>query len=221
MINIQVGQLRPDIARSRELNQSTIEEYMPTEIFPNTALLKSGRFSVAFAEYGCVDFRNAAAYVQQLPYGRNSGSPAYEYVLIDSSGTCSSKHALIASLAEELSLDVALILGIYEMNEQNTPGVGKILEETGLHAIPEAHCWLRYRGQDTDLTFAEAESFADKKIFLHTEVIKPEQSTEYKMELHRSQLRAWLRLHDRINITLAKAWSIREKCIESLSTQSP
>jgi hypothetical protein len=34
------------------------------------------------------------------------------------------------------------MLGIYEMHERNTPGVGAVLEREGLSGIPEAHCYL-------------------------------------------------------------------------------
>jgi hypothetical protein len=40
-------------------------------------------------------------------------------------GTCSTKHALLAELATEQRLPVALVLGIYLMNERNTPSGGQ------------------------------------------------------------------------------------------------
>jgi hypothetical protein len=43
-------------------------------------------------------------------------------VLAEQRGTCSTKHALLRRLAIEQGLDIALVLGIYEMTERNTPG---------------------------------------------------------------------------------------------------
>jgi hypothetical protein len=41
-------------------------------------------------------------------------------------------------LAIEQNLDIVLVLGIYEMSEQNTPGVGAVLAKYGLTMLPEA-----------------------------------------------------------------------------------
>ena len=62
-------------------------------------------------------------------------------VLTEGCGTCSSKHALLAGLAAAQRLPVALMLGIYLMNERNTPGIGPVLARYGLAEIPEAHCF--------------------------------------------------------------------------------
>jgi len=50
-------------------------------------------------------------------------------------GTCTTKHALLAELATEQRLPVALVLGIYLMNERNTPSVGSVLARHGLTEI--------------------------------------------------------------------------------------
>ena len=39
------------------------------------------------------------------------------------------------------------MLGIYEMSDRNTPGVGRVLTAHGLSYIPEAHCYLRCQGE--------------------------------------------------------------------------
>jgi len=59
--------------------------------------------------------------------------------------TCTTKHALLAALAREQHINAQLVLGIYEMSERNTPGVGHVLSRYGLSYIPEAHCHLRYK----------------------------------------------------------------------------
>ncbi len=76
-------------------------------------------------------------------------------VLTEQRGTCSTKHALLRRLAIEQNLDVALVLGIYEMAEQNTPGVGDILRKYELVLLPEAHCYLRMARRRIDVTREE------------------------------------------------------------------
>ena len=101
-------------------------------------------------------------------------------------GTCSTKHALLRRLAIEQNLDIALVLGIYEMSEQNTPGGGVVLAKYGLAILPEAHCYLRMAGKRIDVTRAAyrglAEPIAD---FLHEEEIDPTQIPNYKTEIHK------------------------------------
>jgi hypothetical protein len=58
--------------------------------------------------------------VRSLPYGRNSDHSDWRLVLGEGRGTCSTKHALLADLARENRRHVALMLGIYEMDEDNT-----------------------------------------------------------------------------------------------------
>jgi hypothetical protein len=73
-------------------------------------------------------------------------------VLTEGRSTCSTKHALLAELATEQHLPVALMLGIYLMSERNTPGVGSVLTRHGLAEIPEAHCYLMHDGVRIDVT---------------------------------------------------------------------
>jgi hypothetical protein len=114
-------------------------------------------------------------------------------VMRENRGTCSTKHALRRRLAKEQELDVLLVLGIYEMNGKNTPGTGPILEQFGLTYLPEAHCYLRFRGKRIDVTrdvsCAPVEPISH---FLHEEIIDAEQIGEYKATLHRQFLWEWM-----------------------------
>jgi len=74
-------------------------------------------------------------------------------VLSESRGTCGTTHALLAALAEQAFLPVELMLASYMMSEENTPGVGPVLQAHGLSEIPEAHCYLRYGETRVDMTF--------------------------------------------------------------------
>src|SRR5580700_6606875 len=113
-----------------------------------------GAITSAFMQLGKQDFRSAGQYVQALPYGRNTHPSDLLIVLTEKRGTCSTKHALLRRLAIEQNLDIALVLGIYEMTEENTPGVGAVLAKYGLAILPEAHCYLRAAGRRIDVTRA-------------------------------------------------------------------
>lgn len=98
----------------------------------------NGAITSAFLRLGKQTFRSAGQYTQTLPCGRNSHPGDPLIVLTEKRGTGSTKHALLRRLAIEQNLDIVLVLGIYEMSEQNTPGVGAVLAKYGLTMLPEA-----------------------------------------------------------------------------------
>ncbi len=125
------------------------------------------------------DFRAAAQYVCGLPYGRNSNAGDPLIVLTEQRGTCSTKHALLRRLAIEQELNLLLVLGIFEMTERNTPGVGAVLQRYGLTGLIEAHCYLRTAGKRIDVTKACLQSRGEPiGSFLHEEEIEPNQITD-------------------------------------------
>ncbi len=114
-------------------------------------------------------------------------------------------------------LPIRLMLGIYEMSERNTPGVGRVLEKYGLASVPEAHCYLMYRNDRIDITRAVdgAEPIAK---FLHEEVISPDQIADYKVSVHHHFLRNWIGTAATSRaMSLDAAWKIREECIAALA----
>ena len=122
--------------------------------------------------------------MRSLPYGRNTDRSDWRLVLKEGRGACSTKHALLAELARENGRHVALMLGIYEMCEDNTPGIGAVLERHGLPCIPDAHCYLAHEVTRVDLT-REVEGAEYIELFLHEEEIYPRQIGEYKVRAHR------------------------------------
>jgi hypothetical protein len=107
----------------------------------------SGELSDRVRAMGLTRFLAVAEYIRSLPYGRVEGTLP-SAVLDQGKGTCSSKHALLATVALEAGRDdIELTLGIFDMNERNTPGVGGVLARYGLAYVPEAHCYLRVNGQ--------------------------------------------------------------------------
>ena len=183
-------------------------------------VLKLGcEISDAFVQLGSLDYRAAGRFVSRLPYGRNKAVHGSLIVLQEGRGTCSTKHALLRRLAIEQSLNVVLVLGIYEMHERNTPGVGSVLEKHGLETLPEAHCYLRFRESRIDVTRPiDAEPPERIAHFLHEEDIAPEQIGDYKTAVHRQFLRRWMAESGNARgRDLDEVWQIREECIAALS----
>src|SRR5690606_5492103 len=64
-------------------------------------------------------------FIKNLPYGRNKNRTDFGLVLSEKKGTCSSKHALLKSIADLNKVpNINLVVGIYRMNELNTPKIG-------------------------------------------------------------------------------------------------
>src|SRR5688572_23514874 len=103
----------------------------------------AGPLSQAVRSRGYREFADVADAVRLMPYGRVRNSDDVLAVIEEGKGTCSSKHRFLAALAHECGhAEVQLVLGLYEMSEQNTPGVGNVLRVEGLTVMPEAHCYL-------------------------------------------------------------------------------
>lgn len=186
---------------------------------PQFQIESEQKVSRDFLQLGIKDFHSATRYVWDLPYGRNSNSADYTLVLAEKKGTCSTKHAILAKLAQEHEEDIHLVTGIYEMCEQNTPGVGKVLNKYALTYIPEAHCYLTYRGCRFDFTRHLESNGQPIDFFLYEETIQPDQIGEYKRKLHQAFLQEWLRDEKLDSITCWEAlWGIRDECIQALST---
>lgn len=178
-------------------------------------LVPSGPITERFRALGVPDFREAARYLLSLPYGRTSDRADFALVLSEGRGTCSSKHALLAQLAAEQQVPLKLMLGIYEMTEANTPGVGRVLASHRLNSLPEAHCYVDCSGQRVDITRSGSEPGEPITRFLHEEIIQPAQVGEYKEAVHRRFLTQWL-ASSLGRRTPEELWQIREECIAAL-----
>lgn len=186
--------------------------------FPDAPLSAAGSCSTALLRAGCSTIRDSARFLCELPYGRNTNRADYRLVLPEQRGTCSTKHALLAAAARECDLPLSLTIGIYDMTEANTPGVGRVLRANSLSAIPEAHCYLTYQGQRLDITRSDVTPRASMGPFHREWPIEPSQIGEYKVRLHQEYLREWLADHPELRLGPEEIWRIREQCILSLST---
>ena len=191
------------------------------DALPDSPLKPAADITQVFLDLGIRDYRAGARYLNRLPYGRTNSRIDTLAVLREGRGTCSTKHALLKQLGAEQSIDIALVIGIYQMTARNTPGVGRVLDKYGLDCVPEAHCYLRYRGERVDVT-RELKDRPGPAIarFLHEEEIAAEQIGAYKVELHQRFIRAWIgaNLETVGGRTFEEIWRIREECIAALST---
>jgi hypothetical protein len=189
------------------------------DALPNIPLKPAGPLTAEIMARGITDFRAAGHYVQALPYGRTTNRADFRAILCEQKGTCSTKHAFLATLAHEQKLAIVLTLGIYEMHERNTPGVGAILTRHGLAYLPEAHCYLTYAAMRIDITRAGMISAEPITQFLHEEAIVPEQIGDYKVTVHQQYMRDWVTsCGDMVGgRSFTDMWGIREECIAALA----
>ena len=187
-----------------------------TRELPNFELSSVGRVGRLFVERGVLDFRSAVVHVRSLPYGRTSSRSDPTLVLAEGRGTCSAKHALLRELAREHAQPVHLYMGIYEMKEANTPGVGRILEDYGLMSVPEVHCYLKWDGTVIDATGLAGNQDPTASL-LYEELIEVEQVTQHKVYTHRAWLGEWAA---KANVDPDRAWAAREACIGMLELRS-
>jgi hypothetical protein len=185
--------------------------------FPDFALDAATATGAELLALGARGFHDAVRLVWRLPYGRSSDRADAGRVLAEGRGTCSTKHALLARLAEEHGVALELVVGIYEMDGGNTPGVGATLAAHGLRSLPEAHCYLRRGGVRLDVTRADAGNAEPIAAFLTEHVIPPDGIGAPKLALHRAAMEAWVR--DRLpGWSADDAWRVREACIAALSS---
>jgi len=167
---------------------------------------------------GINTWKNLMEHIQTLPYGRNANRNDLSLVISEQKGSCSSKHALLQKVADLNSIpNISLILGIYKMNENNTPKIGNALSEHSIDYIPEAHCYLKINGKRTDITTLNSNfETLEKDIIIELE-IEPQQVTEFKVNYHQEFLKQWI-MDENTPIDFETIWTIREQCIANLST---
>jgi hypothetical protein len=143
-------------------------------VFPDGPISGPGVISQKFIALDIHSFLDACRYVHRLPYGYNSDKDDLMILFKEELGTCTTKHAVIGTLAEELGLPVKKNIGIYRMTEKIVTGTGAILTKYGLPHVPMLHCFLVYGRYKVDLTEGNRNgkncAIAD---FLHTEKVIP------------------------------------------------
>lgn len=183
---------------------------------PSTPIDADGPASTRARSHDLDTFRAAARYVHAIPYGRTSDRGDYLAILDEGRGTCSTKHAFLAALAAENGVDVDLVLGIYLMTAENTPGIAPALDSSSLDRIPEAHCYLRYDDAMYDLTTPAADPSLEY-VMQSERRIEPPDIADVKPRFHRAFLDEWAAGH---GFDPDYVWDVREACIDALSGDS-
>lgn len=167
-------------------------------------------------EKGISTWNELLQFTRNLPYGRNANREDLSLVLTEHKGTCSSKHAFLKKVADQNDIqNVKLILGLYRMNQANTPKIGSTLLDSGLEYIPEAHCYLKLNHQRVDLTSAHSDIDNIAADILEEIEIAPEQVTVFKVDFHKRYLKNWI-TENHIKMDFDNLWEIRERCIKKL-----
>lgn len=187
----------------------------------NFRITSTENISKLFLNNGIVDFLQACIYVQNLPYRRISSNEDVALVLIEKRGTCSTKHALLARLAEENNKhDVELIMGIFLMNQDTHPILADFFKDKSYSVIPEAHCYLRYKGIRFDFTSIDGNMAKIESKIIREQRIEPHQIGEWKVKIHQDYLEKWLKRQADLNYSLSDIWNDRENCIRLLAEKS-
>ena len=162
-------------------------------VFPNPTISKKGIISEKFISLKIKNFWDACSNVHGLPYGYNSTTDDILILFKEGYGSCTTKHAVIATLAEELNIPVYKTVGIYAMNEEIVTGTNHILEKYHLPYLPMIHCFLVYDSYRVDLTEGN-ENGKNRSIeeFLFTEKVIPNISEKDEYLLYKTALKNYI-----------------------------
>jgi len=141
---------------------------------PNAEIKDKGEISKRFLELGITSFREACEYVHNIEYGYNSNYDDKMIFFKEGKGSCTTKHAVITGLAEELNVPIYKYIGIYKFTEEISTGANKILEKYKLPYVPMVHCFLVYKNYRFDLTEGNCNGKNTTiKEFIHEEKVNP------------------------------------------------
>lgn len=188
---------------------------------PDFVLRASSPFSLQCRANGLATFSTAAAFIRDLPYGRNADKTDLLSLFREQRGTCSTKHALLKQLADENGAgEIRLILGLFRMHARNTPAVAPVLAQYDLPYMPEAHCYLRYGSEVLDYTKKDADPAAFLPDLILEREITPDQITTFKISFHKEYLEKQCSEPGFGRYSAAELWEIREECIYALEKYS-
>jgi len=186
---------------------------MGPSILPDFEIIARSPISQGIRDAGIFFFSQLTKRVTDIPYGRASDESPLA-VLTQNRGTCSSKHRLLAEVAQEYQrIPITLTVGIYDMQEDNTPGVGAALDVAGLASIPEAHCYLMLENSRFDFTGLPPGTTSPFQSLISETAVLPKDLVEQKKRLHADRL---LILASQHGLSLDDAWVVREACIAAL-----
>ena len=192
-------------------------------MLPNPIIDKKGIISEKFKSLKIKNFWDACKYVHELPYGYNSRTDDILMIFKEGYGSCTTKHAVIATLAEELDIPVYKMVGIYVMNEDIVTGTTKILKKYHLPYLPMIHCFLVYGSYHVDLT-EDNNNGKNRSIeeFLFTEKVIPNISEKDEYLLYKKALKNHILVRNEMEkITMIDVLHARAEGITLLRSKIP
>jgi hypothetical protein len=161
----------------------------PMTVLPEGEIGESGPVSRVFRDLGITSFHGACRHVHRLPYGYNSDRNDGMILFKEGKGSCTTKHAVVATLARELGLPVVKQVGIYAMTEAIVTGTDAILARFGLPYLPMVHCFLSAAAGRVDLTEGNRNGKNTAiDAFLFTRTVTPNISGRDEYRLYRRAL---------------------------------
>ena len=196
-------------------------------VLPEAIVTGPGPVSARFLELGVTSFQKACAFVHELPYRYNDDREDLMTLFREKKGTCTTKHAVIATLAKELNLPVMKHVGIYGMTETLVTGADAILRRHHLPYLPMVHCFLAFGSHRVDLTEGNRNGKNGPiDTFLFTQEVAPMFSEKEEYLLYRRVLAAQILPQDEFRgIDIKTVLRARGEGLAllraRLSTQSP
>ncbi|NVM18876.1 MAG: hypothetical protein HWN80_14260 [Candidatus Lokiarchaeota archaeon] len=144
------------------------------EKLPDAVIKPIGELSNKFLNLGIKSFNDACDYVHNIDYGYNSNYEDKMIFFKEKKGSCTSKHAVIAGLAQELNIPLYKHVCVYKFTEEITTGVQEILNKYEIPYVPMVHCFLVYKNYQFDLS--EGNYNGKKKPideYIHAERVDP------------------------------------------------
>lgn len=187
---------------------------MKKPLLVNFRIQPHGRISQLCLNQGMSHLEDVITHLRKLPYGRNSDKRDLALVLLEEKGTCSAKHALLAQLAAENGVgEIKLALCTYNLSAVTHPEAATVLERYGLPGIPEARCFIKYRGGIYNICGHRSPN--NPEVVSEIE-IAPMQTATFKRRYHRNYIENWLQI-EKLNRKwrTEDIWQVREACIEA------
>jgi hypothetical protein len=187
-------------------------------VFPDKSIQNGGIMSAKFLSLGIHSFLDASRYVHEMPYGYNSDRDDPMILFKENKGTCTTKHAVIATLAQELDLPIVKNAGIYAMTEEIVTGTDEILTKYNLPYVPMVHCFLVYGEFRVDLSEGNKNG-KNRSIedFLYTQQVEPNISAKDEYLLYRKALKDLILTHkDLQDVDIKQILHAREEGLKQL-----
>ena len=132
-------------------------------------------------------------------------------------GTCSTKHAILAALANEHHQDVQLKMVICKLDQNVDKTVVKLLLQLKVPYFPEAHCYIKCSKGALDLTFPDQDVVPSVSVLKEYD-ISPKDIGDKKVSIHHEYIKFWMKgsMFSQ-QYSFDEVLELRERWIQSLS----